>query len=71
MTTHAIAINSSYFDNIIGVLDLESDILDNVYCRIMSQNRTFSFHPNLISQRASFSDIENKYVDYPALRNFL
>ena len=71
MTTHAIAINSSYFDNIIGVLDLESDILDNVYCRLMSQNRTFSFHPNLISQRASFSDIENKYVDYPALRNFL
>ena len=71
MTTHAIAINNIYYDSIINVLDLESDVLDNVYCRLMSQNNTFGFHPNLISQRASFSDIENKYVDYTALRNFI
>jgi len=71
MTTHALAINNTYYDTIIKILDTESNILDNIYCGLMSQNETFSFHPNLISQRASFSDIENKYVNYTALRNFM
>ncbi len=71
MTAHAVSINRDYYDTIIKILDTESDILDNIYCRLMDRNETFSFHPNLISQRASFSDIENKYVNYTALRNFM
>jgi GR25 family glycosyltransferase involved in LPS biosynthesis len=71
MTTHAVAINSHYYDTIIKILDSDPDIIDNTYCRLMSQNETFSFHPNLISQRPSFSDIENKHVNYTALRNFM
>ena len=71
LTTHAVSINNNYYDTLIKTLDSEHDALDNIYCRLMSQNETFSFHPNLISQRASFSDIENKYVNYTALKNFL
>ena len=71
LTTHALSINNNYYDTIIKILDSEHDALDTIYCGLMSKNETFSFHPNLISQRASFSDIENKYVNYTALKNFL
>jgi GR25 family glycosyltransferase involved in LPS biosynthesis len=71
LTAHAVSINSNYYDTLIESLDTESNILDNIYARLMIQNETFSFHPNLISQRASFSDIENEYVNYTALRNFI
>ena len=71
LTTHALSINNNYYDTIIKILDSEHDALDIIYCGLMSKNETFSFHPNLISQRASFSDIENKYVNYTALKNFL
>jgi len=71
MTTHAISINGKYFDFMIDKLESPTQVLDHIYFGLIHQNETYGFSPNLISQRGSYSSIEEKYVDYNSLRNYL
>lgn len=71
LTTHAIAINNKYFDFLIEKLESPSQVLDHIYFGQLLQNESYGFSPNLMSQRGSYSSIEEKYVDYNLLRNYL
>ena len=70
LTTHAIAINKNFYDVILNKLESPFQELDTIYCELLHKHNCFSYYPNLISQRASFSDIENKHVNYDGLRDF-
>ena len=70
LTTHAIAINKNFYDTIIDKLEVPFQELDTIYCELLYKHNCFSYYPNLISQRESFSDIENKHVNYDGLRDF-
>jgi hypothetical protein len=69
-TTHAIAINHTFFDTIIKNLENPIQELDVIYCQLLHKHNCYSFNPNLVSQRESFSDIEGKPVNYSNLRNY-
>lgn len=71
-TTHSVAINSNFYDVCIERLENTIQPLDISYVWIMKEiGNVYSFYPNLTSQRASHSDIQNRYVDYGHLRNYL
>jgi len=70
LTTHAIAINKRFYDTILHYLESPIQELDVIYCELLHKHNCYSFYPNLVSQRPSYSDIENKFVSYDGLRDF-
>jgi hypothetical protein len=71
-TTHAVGINSTFFDECINRLENCHTPLDITYVHVMKElGYVYSFYPNLVSQRASYSDIQSRYVDYTHLRNYI
>jgi GR25 family glycosyltransferase involved in LPS biosynthesis len=69
-TTHSISINCNFFDTVISQINQSDEPLDIIYSRLMGDNKIYSFSPNLISQRPSFSDIQRMNVNYGHLRNY-
>jgi hypothetical protein len=69
-TAHSLAFKNTFFDLCIEKLKMFSEPNDIIYARIMSEFPCYSFYPNLTSQRESFSDLENRFVNYNHLRNY-
>lgn len=65
-TTHAVGINRRMFDTIIGYFSELRAPIDMIYCNLQIHNNfnMYAFIPSLALQRASFSDILNRQVDY-------
>lgn len=68
-TTHAMAVNRHFFDKIIEVLGRRNDKVDVLIASLHATANCFCFMPHLAFQKPGFSDILNKQVDYPHLRN--
>jgi GR25 family glycosyltransferase involved in LPS biosynthesis len=68
-TTHAMAISSRFYDKVIDRMKKFPSIpTDNLYVQLQSEGcKAYTFLPSLAKQRASFSDIENTYVDYDSM----
>jgi hypothetical protein len=67
---HSVSVNGRFLDTIINYLEQSDEPIDIVYSRLMGDNKIYSFSPNLISQRPSFSDIQRMNVNYGHLRNY-
>tara|TARA_R110002020_G_scaffold381800_1_gene592702 strand:- start:8689 stop:9312 length:624 start_codon:yes stop_codon:yes gene_type:complete len=61
--THAVIINESMYDVISHLLLKKQKPIDVYYCDLQKSFDCYGFYPNIALQRASFSDIENKYMD--------
>lgn len=68
--THAMAINSRFYYRTITKLKQfpKSPGTDNLYYQLQMEGcNTYAFLPSLAKQRASFSDVENAYLDYDSM----
>jgi hypothetical protein len=67
--THAIAINSRFYESVINKMKkFPSDPTDNLYYQLQMEGcNAYTFLPSLVKQKASFSDVENIYVDYDSM----
>jgi len=68
--THAMAINSRFYNRTVNKLKQfpKSPGTDNLYYQLQMEGcNTYAFLPSLAKQRASFSDVENMYLDYNAM----
>jgi GR25 family glycosyltransferase involved in LPS biosynthesis len=67
-TTHAMAINSKFYDTVIKKMK-EFPIIptDNLYVQLQGECNAYTFLPSLAIQRASFSDIENMHLDWGSI----
>jgi len=66
-TTHAIAINSKFYHNVIDLINQNNELpIDNIYVKSQQDGtcNAYTFLPSIVLQRAGYSDIENQYVDY-------
>lgn len=66
-TTHAVAINSKYYNTLLQGIGRNSHLpIDNVYCILQQEDacNAYTFLPSLALQRPCFSDIENVFLDY-------
>jgi GR25 family glycosyltransferase involved in LPS biosynthesis len=61
---HCVAINESIYDAILAVLPLRKKQVDTYYAQLQSGYNGYSFYPNMAKQKADYSDIQNKFVDY-------
>lgn len=68
-TTHAIGIHHTAYDALIKVLGKENDKADMCMASLQSSLNCYSFIPNLAFQRAGFSDILGKNVQYGHLKD--
>ena len=61
---HCVAINESIYDAILAVLPLRKKQVDSYYGQLQSGYNGYCFYPNMAKQKADYSDIQNKFVDY-------
>lgn len=68
-TTHAVAINSSFYNTLMfGVGRNSTRPIDNIYCILQQEGcNAYTFLPSLVLQRACYSDIENCYLDWTTM----
>lgn len=66
-TTHAMAIKNTMYDALIEVWGRKNKPVDVLLSELHSQFNCYSLYPNLAGQRAGFSDILNKDVNYDFL----
>jgi len=68
-TTHAMAINSRFFETTIQkMVELPTISTDTVYTQLQQEGcNAYTFLPSLAIQRASFSDIENMHLDWSSI----
>lgn len=67
-TTHAFGVKETVYDAMIEVLGRENDKVDIGIASLHSKFNSYVFRPHIAFQRASYSDILNKYTDYQHLR---
>lgn len=66
-TTHAVGINSKYFDKLMARIgDNQTEPIDNIYVTGQQDGtcNAYTFLPSLVLQRANFSDIDGRFADY-------
>lgn len=63
-STHCVGINKKAFNKILKRIKLFDDALDVIYVDLQKSLNVYSFYPTIATQRVSYSDIENKIVDY-------
>ena len=61
---HCVAINNSIYDLILEVINRKSKPIDVYYADIQKSYECYGFNPSMALQRESFSDIQNKNVNY-------
>lgn len=61
---HCVAINQSIYDAILTLLPLKKKQVDSYYGQLQNGYNGYCFYPNIAKQKADFSDIQNKFVDY-------
>ena len=67
LTTHAIAFNSSVYNDMILLLN-KNQPNDVTYAYNLYKFNSFVFHPPLAWQRPSWSDVTNSFADYEFLK---
>jgi GR25 family glycosyltransferase involved in LPS biosynthesis len=67
LTTHAYGAKAEIFDTLIQASSSEKYPIDLAYSDLHKQLQVYVCWPSLIGQTASFSDIENRPVDYKFL----
>ena len=72
-TTHSYAVNSTVYDHIIDKLETYkfSKPVDVIYSEIQSSMKSWITMPFLTYQSTSFSDIQEKVVDYDSIKKNL
>ena len=68
LATHAMVINSTFYDTFIETLSNTKEPCDVALNKIYKNHKVYGCNPVLVSQRPGFSDVINKEVDY---RNIL
>ena len=66
-TTHAVGINSKYFDKLMERIGTNStEPIDNIYVTGQQDGtcNAYTFLPSLALQRPNFSDIDERFADY-------
>jgi len=61
---HCVAINNSVYDLILNVVSEMKKPIDVYYADIQKSYNCYGFNPSVALQRESFSDIQNKNVNY-------
>ncbi len=64
LTTHAYGVKAELYDTLIQAASDERWPIDLTYSELHPQVQAYAAWPSLIGQRASYSDIESRYVDY-------
>jgi GR25 family glycosyltransferase involved in LPS biosynthesis len=64
LQTHAIAIHSRVYDDLIEKIERDKRWVDSVIADLHPNMNAYGFIPNIVVQRNSFSDIENKYFNH-------
>ena len=59
-----VAINNSMFEIIEMVLSKKQKQVDAYYAELHNRFNAYGFYPNMAKQKAGFSDIQNRNVDY-------
>ena len=67
-TTHAYAVTKSFVENYHHLIE-EHPIIDVQYSNLHGMMNAYVIHPSICGQFASYSDLENKEVDYSVFRN--
>lgn len=67
LTTHAYGVKAELFDTLIQVSSDERYPIDLAYSDLHPKLQVYACRPSLVGQMASFSDIENQFVDYKFL----
>jgi GR25 family glycosyltransferase involved in LPS biosynthesis len=62
-STHAYAVTQKFVRNYHHLIDFNS-IIDNQYAELHSMMNAYVIHPSICGQFTSYSDVENKEVDY-------
>ena len=63
-SAHFVVLKNDIFDELLFSLSLLNKQLDVIYAEIQKRHIVYSFYPAIAKQRADFSDIQNKQVDY-------
>jgi transposase-like protein len=61
---HCVAINESIYDLILNLLKYKQKPVDVYYSDIQKTYDCYGFNPSIALQRISYSDIQNKVMDY-------
>jgi GR25 family glycosyltransferase involved in LPS biosynthesis len=61
---HCVAINNSIYDLILNVVEKRKKPIDVYYADIQKNYNCYGFNPSIGLQRVSYSDIQNKVMDY-------
>ena len=61
---HCVAINQSIYDLILNLLKNKQKPVDVYYSDIQKNYNCYGFNPSIALQRVSYSDIQNKVMDY-------
>ena len=62
---HAVGINGKYFNELLNQIIAHPSVpIDILYSMLQKNNNTYTFLPSIVIQRESFSNIENKVVNY-------
>ena len=70
VTLHAVIVKKTIYDRIINEIENNPAIqVDVAYSKLQPQINAYVVLPHLAWQRSDYSDIQNKFVDYPWLRN--
>ena len=64
LTTHAYGVKAEIFDTLITTASDDRWPVDLQYSKVLPKVRAYTAWPSLVAQRASYSDIENRFVDY-------
>jgi GR25 family glycosyltransferase involved in LPS biosynthesis len=61
---HCVVINNSIYDLILNVVEKRKKPIDVYYADIQKNYNCYGFNPSIGLQRVSYSDIQNKVMDY-------
>lgn len=64
LTTHAYGVKAELYDILIQAASDDRWPIDLTYSELHPKVRAYAAWPSLIGQRAGYSDIESRYVDY-------
>jgi glycosyl transferase family 25 len=61
---HCVVINNTIYDLILDLISIRGKPIDVYYADIQKSYNCYGFNPSIALQRESFSDIQNKNVNY-------
>lgn len=69
VTLHAVFVNAKAYGKLIDNIEcFRDEPVDNVYASLQPSLKAYVHFPHIAWQREDYSDIQNKFVDYPWLK---